>query len=128
MIPKPLKENPPPCVYCGGASITWASVPAHVNCSNPTCNQTHVIASSRPVCFSHHPYPDELKGELRWAELEREREEKIEAKRFLIEPVFGTKNPDKTIGQIKADAYARFDKKAVDAALEELKQGNFELY
>ena len=128
MTPKPLRENPPPCVYCASPSITWATVPVHINCTNPACNQTHVIGANRPVCKFHHPFPDELKGEIEWAELEREREEKIEAKRFLLGPIFSAENGDKTIGEIKAEAYSRFSKKAVDTALEELQEGNFELY
>lgn len=80
------------------------------------------------MCKFHHPFPDELKGEIEWAELEREREEKIEAKKFLLSPIFGAENTHKTIGQIKAEAYSRFSEKAVDAALAEIEQENFELY
>ena len=43
-------------------------------------------------------------------------------------PIFGAENGDKTIGQIKAEAYAKFSKKAVDTALEELRLGDFTLY
>ena len=131
MIPKPLRENPPPCVYCGLPSVTWTQVPAHILC--PECftsnnAQFHVITVSRPVCLAHHPFPAEVRSEIEYKQLEKEREEKIEAKRFLLEPVFGAGNGDKTIGQIKAEAYAKFSKKAVDTALEELQQGDFTLY
>jgi len=128
MTPKPLRENTPPSVYCTSPSITWATVPVHINCTNPACNQTHVIGANRPVCKVHHPFPDELKGEIEWAELQREREEKIEAKRFVLSPIFGTGNRDKTISQIKEDAYDRFSEKAVDTAFAELQEGNFDLY
>lgn len=132
MTPKPLRENPPPCVYCGLDSVSWTQVPAHILC--PECQTDkpgdafHVITVSRPVCLAHHPFPAEVRSEIEWEQLEKEREEKTEAKHFLMGPIFGAENGDKTIGQIKAEAYAKFSKKAVDTALAELREGDFTLY
>ena len=128
MTPKPLRASPSPCVYCDSPSVSWAIVPVHVNCTNPACDKTHVIGDRRPVCFFHHPFKTEIEIDMEQEQAEKEYQEKIEAKRFLLGPIFSAENGDKTIGEIKAEAYSRFSKKAVDAALEELQEGNFELY
>lgn len=128
---KPMRTEVeyPPCVYCGKPAPYFAPLPKHVDCPRQSCREgVHVIAINQPVCADHNPEKEYMKREIEYEEEEGRREQKVEAKKFLLTAIADPLLILHSMAEIKIKAGERFSSASVDEALDEVREGNFELY